>query len=50
MIKLSVVCCVIFLGGVVVADNVPALIWGAFNQLVYFDKNSDFSVNEIFLF
>lgn len=32
MIKLSVVCCVLFFGGLAVADNVPALIWGSFNH------------------
>jgi V-type H+-transporting ATPase S1 subunit len=32
MIKLSVVCCVLFFGGLAVADNVPALIWGPFNH------------------
>lgn len=29
MIKLSVVCCVLLFGGLTIADNVPALIWGS---------------------
>ncbi|KAG4073508.1 hypothetical protein HA402_000732 [Bradysia odoriphaga] len=32
MIKLSVVCCVLFFGGLTIADNVPALIWGPFDH------------------